>query len=161
MARISYTATEGGMTVGGVFNSETAQSFVGNDPAPDGYASPEELFLTDDGWWILNRVVDTGDPVRSTYELIQPDEARAWLTENNHPEAVKRYFERPKGGRPSIGDRLITTVPARMHNQIAVLSEMYAEDTPDTVRRLLREALAHREEIGAPGSSDYVPGRPY
>lgn len=157
MARISYTGTRpDGLTFGGVFDSDAAEMFEGNDPDPDGYTSTEELFLTDDGWWILNRVIDTGDPIQSTYALIDADLARKWLIENGHPEAVKRYFERPKGGRPPIGERLNTSVPARMYNQIAALSEMYAEDLNDTVRRLLREALAHREEIGAPGSRDHL-----
>lgn len=156
MARIAYTDTHpDGSTFGGWFESDNAEKFEGNDQPEGSYALPEELYLTDDGFWILNQVV-IANPDRSTYTLVDADEARQWLEENNHPEAVQRYFERPKGGRPRIGERLITTAPARMHNQIAALSEMYAEDMPDTVRRLLREALAHREAIGAPGSRDHL-----
>jgi hypothetical protein len=39
-----------------------------------------------------------------------------------------------------------------VHNEIADLAEMYAEPMPDTIRRLLVEALEHRRVIGAPGS---------
>lgn len=159
MARIAYTGTHpDGMTFGGLFDSDTAEVFEGNDPDPDGYAMGEELFLSGAAW-ILNRVT-AGNPDRSTYELIEADEAREWLEENHHPEAVKRYFKNAKGGRPSIGERLVTRVPARTHNRIAALSELYAEDMPDTVRRLLDEALSHRETIGAPGSRD-ADVRPY
>lgn len=154
MARIAYTGTySDGMPFGGVFDSDSAESFEGNDPNPDGYVMAEELFLTGSDTWILNQVT-AGSPDRSTYEVISPDTAREWLDKNHHPEAVKRYFERSKGGRPGIGERLVTRVPARTYNQIAALSEMYAEELPETVRRLLSEALSHRETIGAPGSRD-------
>jgi hypothetical protein len=156
MAYIEYTSTHpDGMQFGGIFNSENAIPFEGNDSDDGTYALPETLYLHDSDVWILNRVI-IGNPDRSTYTLVDADEARRWLEENNHPETVKRYFERPKGGRPRIGERLITTAPARMREQIAALSESYAEDMPDTVRRLLREALAHREAIGAPGSRDHL-----
>lgn len=158
MARITYTGTHpDGSTFGGWFESDTAEKFEGNERQEAGcsYALPEELYLTEDGLWILNRFV-VANPDRSTYIWMPDQEAHAWLKDNNYPEVAKKYFERPKGGRPAIGDRLITTAPARMRNQIAALSEMYAEDMPDTVRRLLREALAHREAIGAPGSRDHL-----
>lgn len=158
MARITYTGTHpDGSTFGGLFDSDDAEWFEGNDSDPDDYTMQEELYLTSDDRWILNRVV-ASDIDRSTYELITPERAREWLEENNYPEAVRRYFERPKGGRPRIGERLITRAPARMHNKIAVLAEMYGEDMPDTVRRLLDEALTHRETIGAPGSKGYPGG---
>lgn len=152
MARIAYTGTHpDGMTFGGLFETESAEKFEGNDQPEESYALPEELYLSEDGYWILNQVV-VASPDRSTYTLVSADDARAWLEANDHKEAVQRYFERPKGGRPRIGERLITTVPARMHNEIADLAELYAEDMPETVRRLLREALEHRRTIGAPGS---------
>ncbi|MFE0472385.1 hypothetical protein ACFW2V_12295 [Streptomyces sp. NPDC058947] len=156
MARIAYTGTHpDGSTFGGWFESDTAERFEGNEQPEDSYALPEELYLTEDGSWILNQFV-VANPDRSTYTLVSDQEAHTWLKENDYPEAAKKYFERPKGGRPQIGERLITTAPARMHNQIAALSEMYAEDMSNTVRRLLREALAHREAIGMPGSRDHL-----
>jgi hypothetical protein len=155
MARIAYTGTDdSGMTIGGMFESDTAEKFDGNESNyadEHDYSLPEELYLTDSGSWILNQAV-VASPDRSTYTRLSADEARAWLEANNHPEAVTRYFERPKGGRPKIGERVITTIPARLHNEIVDLSEMYAEDFPETLRRLLGEAIEHRRIIGAPGS---------
>jgi hypothetical protein len=155
MARVAYTGKHAdGMEFGGLFETGNAEKFEGNESDYSNeydYSLPDELYLTEDGAWILNQVV-VGSPDRSTYTLLSADEARAWLEGNNHPEAVTRYFERPKGGRPKIGDRLITTAPARVHNEIADLAEMYAEPMPDTIRRLLIEALEHRRIIGAPGS---------
>lgn len=165
MAIVAYSGNHAdGSPFGRLFDTEEAELFAGDFcPLPDGSSgtAKEDLYLARNGDWVKNRVTlpSVGND-SSDYVRISPDEARSWLKNNNHPEAVKQYFERSKGGRPPIGDRLITTAPARMHNQIAVLSEMYAEDMPETVRRLLREALAHREEIGAPGSRD-ADLRPY
>jgi hypothetical protein len=149
MAVIAYEGEPGGL-----FDSERAECFTGNFSPTDLHGSgtaKEDLYLTDKGHWIKNRVVLIA-PDTSVYVLITDDEAHAWLKEHDYPEAAKRYFERPRGGRPRIGEKLITTVPARVHNEIADLAEMYAEDMPDTVRRLIDEALAHRAAIGAPGS---------
>jgi hypothetical protein len=149
MARVAFNGThDGGTYHGGWFETDNAEKFQGKDPDFDSRSMTEHLYLTADGDWVLNEA----DGTDSTYTKLSADEAHAWLQENDHPEAAKRYFERPKGGRPKIGERLITTVPARMHNEIADLSEMYAEDMPETVRRLLGEALEHRRIIGAPGS---------
>ncbi|MFE6000387.1 hypothetical protein ACFQ6C_26560 [Streptomyces sp. NPDC056454] len=149
MARVPFsTVYLGGNHHGGWFETDNAEVFEGKDPAYDSGSMTEYLYLTADGDWLLNEATGSN----TIYTKQEADDAHEWLKDNNHPEAAKRYFERPKGGRPKIGDRLITTVPARMHNEIADLSEMYAEDMPETVRRLLGEALEHRRIIGAPGS---------
>lgn len=148
-----------GGVLSGLFDSDEAERFTGSfcpDGDRDSGTSKEDLYLTNKGEWIRNHVVIKSvnglNEYTSTYTLATNEEAQDWLKEHDYPEAATRYFERPRGGRPKIGDKLITTVPARMHNEIAALSEMYDEDMPDTVRRLLTEALAHRETIGAPGS---------
>jgi hypothetical protein len=160
MARIAYTGkNEDGSEFGGLFESDMAERFEGNESDTGDeydYSLPEELYLTDAGSWILNQAT-VANPDRNTYTALSPDEARAWLEANNHPEAAKRYF-RPRGGRPNIGERLITTAPARMIAQIADLAEEYDEDIPDTVRRLLREALTHRETIGILGGDGPTAG---
>lgn len=148
-----------GGVLDGLFDSDEAERYTGSF-CPDGDrssgTSKEDMYLTKTGDWIKNsvaiRTVDGRPEYTSTYTLATFEEAQEWLKDHDYPEAATRYFERPRGGRPKIGDKLITTVPARMHNEIAELAEMYAEDMPDTVRRLLTEALAHRETIGAPGS---------
>lgn len=169
MPIIAYTAiASDGSLHGEVFETDKAERFEGAFcPLADGSAgtSKEDLYLVDGRHWIKNTVTlhgRKGDVAEdsSTYIAISLTEAREWMERHNYPEAVRRYFVNTKGGRPPIGERLITTVPARTHNQIAVLSEMYGEDVPDTVRRLLDEALAHRETIGAPGSRD-ADIRPY
>ncbi|WP_405749494.1 hypothetical protein OG232_04780 [Streptomyces sp. NBC_01411] len=144
-----------------MFDPDTATRFRGNLPGDD--HAWEDVYRTEDGSWVKNRVVFTnkiaikgrillGKPDVSIYTAMTEEDARTWLTDNDYAEAVKRHFERPKGGRPSIGEKLITRVPARMHNEISDLAEMYDEDMPETVRRLLSEALGHRRIIGAPGS---------
>ncbi|MGW7100309.1 hypothetical protein [Streptomyces sp. NPDC054838] len=149
MARVAFNGIHNGCTYnGGWFETDDADMFEGKDPDFDSRSMTEHLYLTADDDWVLNEANGSD----STYTKLDADDARTWLQENKHPEALKRYFERPKGGRPAIGERLITTVPARTHNEIADLSEMYAEDMPETIRRLLSEALEHRRIIGAPGS---------
>ncbi|MCX4799648.1 hypothetical protein OG497_37975 [Streptomyces sp. NBC_01242] len=149
MARVAFSTThDGGRYHGGWFETDSAEVFEGKTPEFDSRSMTEYLYLTADGDWFLNEA--SGED--TTYTRLDADDAHTWLKDNNHPEAAKRYFERPKGGRPKIGERLITTAPARMHNEIAELAEMYAEDMPETIRRLLCEALEHRRIIGAPGS---------
>lgn len=151
LAYIAYNATApDGTPEGRLFDPQEAELFPGNDP-DDGELVWEHLYLTEKGVWIKN-TIRFGSPDTSSFDAVPPEVAHAWLKDNNHQEAAERYFERPKGGRPKIGERLITTAPARMHNEIAELAEMYAEEMPDTIRRLLGEALEHRRIIGAPGS---------
>jgi len=139
----------------GLFDSDRTEEFRGGFMPRDRFSSStakQDLYLLDTkDVWVLN-TVDLGEFNHSTYVEITPDEAEKWLRSYGYPEAADRHFSRPKGGRPRIGEKLTTRVPARTYNQIAELSEMYAEDMPETVRRLIDEALAHRETIGAPGS---------
>ncbi|MGW1436952.1 hypothetical protein ACWD7M_17080 [Streptomyces griseus] len=149
MARVAFnTVYNGGSYHGGWFETDDAEVFEGKPPAYDSGTMTEYLYLTAETDWMLNEARDSN----STYTRLDADDAHAWLKDNDHPEAAERYFERPKGGRPKIGERLITTATARMHNEIVDLSEMYAESLPETIRRLLGEALEHRRIIGAPGS---------
>lgn len=139
----------------GLFDSDLAEYYPGLEPErrdPDTYWEAS-LYLTAEDQWVMN-ILAFGPENHHVafYTLVEAHIARLWLEANNYPEVVNRYFNRPKGGRPGIGDKLITRVSARMYNQIADLSELYAEDMPETVRRLLGEALSHRETIGAPGS---------
>lgn len=151
-----------------VFDTEQAEEFEGDNPAPRlrvaGTAWEVGLYRIREGRWtshprkerwvmakLLIRTAEEGGS-GTVYMEVEGDRAHRFLKKYHHVEAAERYFERPKGGRPKIGERLITTVPARMHNDIADIAEMYAETMPDTVRRLLEEALEHRRVIGAPGS---------
>ncbi|MFH8483175.1 hypothetical protein [Streptomyces sp. NPDC018055] len=139
-----------------LFDTECAEEFEGDTTLP-GMRKPGTewevgMYLTRDGAWVLNTLIVRKQDVINVFKEVEGDRAHAWLKQYHHLEAAERYFERPKGGRPKIGERLITTVPARVQHEIADLAEMYAEPMPDTVRRLLGEALEHRRIIGAPGS---------
>jgi hypothetical protein len=158
--QIAYTSLDSDGPINSrVFDTDQAEEFEGDDPAPrlrvEGTAWNVGMYLTREGRWVVStlliRSAEKGGS-GTVYMEVDGDRAHEFLKKYHHLEAAQRYFERPKGGRPKIGDRLITTVPARMHNEIADLAEMYAEDMPETVRRLLGEALEHRRIIGAPGS---------
>lgn len=157
MALIGYLFTDRhGDQVDRLFESDEAEMYEGERVDDDWerlYLVEPEFAVEASQIWILNKISFEGPEV-SDYLVISAEEAHAWLKANDYREAAERYFERPKGGRPKIGERLITTAPARMHNEIADLAEMYAEPMPDAIRRLLTEALEHRRIIGAPGSRE-------
>ncbi|MEV7675012.1 hypothetical protein [Streptomyces sp. NPDC088752] len=148
---LSFVRSDGSK---GVFDTHLAVEFDGESPQSieeEGFWEAN-LFLTAEDHWVLNNVALGKNSKGSAYIQVDGDRARAWMERNGHTEAVTRYFERPKGGRPGVGEKLFARVPARTYNQIADLAELYAEDMSSTVRRLLHEALTHRETIGAPGS---------
>lgn len=134
-----------------LFSTDQAGHFSGSFcpiGTTGGATSKEDLYLTNKGDWIKN-VVTLADKHTSTYAMISGDEAHAWLKKHGYTEAATRYFAHPKGGRPPIGDRLTTRVPARTHREIQEVAAQYGEDVPDAVRRLLEEALTHRRTISA------------
>ncbi|MEU6362202.1 hypothetical protein [Streptomyces albidoflavus] len=139
-----------------LFDTEDSEEFEGDATLPSMRKPGTEwevgMYLTRDGAWVLNVLMVRERDVVNMYREVDGAQAHQWLKRYQHLEAAERHFERPKGGRPKIGERLITTASARVHNEIAELAEMYAEPVPDTIRRLLMEALEHRRIIGAPGS---------
>jgi hypothetical protein len=155
--QLAYLSLTNGIPIESrLFDTEDAEEFEGEVTLPamrkPGTAWEVGMYLTRDGAWVLNTLIIRKEDFLNVYKEVEGDEANRWLKKHHHLEAAERYFERPKGGRPKIGERLITTAPARVHNEIADLAEMYAEPMPDTIRRLLVEALEHRRVIGAPGS---------
>lgn len=155
MALIEYSSTDQhGDQVDRLFESDEAEMYEGERLDDDW----ERLYRVEPEWsfetgqfWVLNKI-SFELPEVSTYTAIAPEEAHAWLKANDYKEAAERYFERPRGGRPKIGERLITTAPVRVHNEIAELAKTYEEEVPDTIRRLLLEALEYRRIINAPDS---------
>ncbi|MFJ9380214.1 hypothetical protein [Streptomyces sp. NPDC101455] len=151
MARIPYAHTdETGFTTHGYFESDTAERFHGNDPDPDGYNLAEELYCSDLGYWLLDRGQSDG-----SYVAISDEEARQWLIDNEYPEEAKRRFERPKGGRPSKGEKVEVRIPAWTLRRIDEIAARNDLDQLETIRRLL--VMAVRTERSIAESAIIVP----
>ncbi|WP_064273664.1 ribbon-helix-helix protein, CopG family [Streptomyces sp. RTd22] len=108
----------------------------------------EELYCTDLGYWILNRV-RAGNPDTSTYEKISDELARQWLLDNEYPEEAKRRFDRSKGGRPSKGDKVEARVPAKTLSRIDDMAAAAGVDRPEMIRRLLVVAVGMERALAA------------
>ncbi|WP_328373597.1 hypothetical protein OG800_50590 (plasmid) [Streptomyces sp. NBC_00445] len=123
----------------GVFDSEQAEAFEGTGPQdPDGYEMTEFLYRVpgsahDSDLWVLlhNR---TGTDAQIVYESIGAEQAKKWLQSNSYPEAAKRYFERPRGGRPSIGPKVKTSVTQRTYDRIQQDMERWGLSEAEVVR---------------------------
>jgi hypothetical protein len=103
MPRIPYTHLESnGCTVYGWFESNGSKRYRGIEPESvdctcgDRYSSgcaynpkmsylPEELYRTDLGFWILNRIeISDGGAEMSTYTSLPDEVAREWLVRNEY-----------------------------------------------------------------------------
>lgn len=143
MVQISYTHTEDCHVQHGLFNSDTAEHFHCLDRDNEDDPSCDELFRTDLGYWILNRIDASANT--TTFKTITNAEAKLWLNANGHLEAAARYFDRPKGGRPSKGQKVEVRVPSKDLTYIDGLCETWDMDRPEGIRRLLGLAIAHQK----------------
>jgi hypothetical protein len=147
MARIHYVHTDKGFTTHGSFESDTAERFRGREPEdPDFYATIEDLYTDDLGFWYLDRGT-TGN----VYEKIFDTLARQWLIDNGYPQEAKRRFDRPEGCRPSRGEKVEVWIPDWTRRRIDDMAERNELDPQEMIRRLLEMAVRAEGAIADSG----------
>ncbi|RLU82554.1 hypothetical protein CTZ27_29985 [Streptomyces griseocarneus] len=136
---ISIDSASSGTIQHGVFDSSEAEEFEGVGPdSPDSMEITEWLYRVPgssafgDLWVLLHS--RTGGDAQVVYESVEADRARDWLEGNGYPEVAKRHFARPRGGRPSIGPKVKTSVTQRTYDRIQEDMERWGLGEAEVVR---------------------------
>ncbi|MER7690524.1 hypothetical protein [Streptomyces sp. NPDC097610] len=83
-------AATGGL-LHGVFSSSEAVEFEGVLKDPDGLElTPYLYWAPQEQMWFLAH--NNCTPAQLVYEAMDPEAARAWLIEHEHPDAVRKHF---------------------------------------------------------------------
>ncbi|MCX4682269.1 hypothetical protein OG413_44615 [Streptomyces sp. NBC_01433] len=87
---VSRDAATGGL-LHGLFSSIKAVEFEGILEDPDGLElTPYLYWAPRERMWFLAH--NNCTPAQLVYEAIDPEAARAWLIEHEHPAAVRKHF---------------------------------------------------------------------
>ncbi|MER6605771.1 hypothetical protein ABT282_07600 [Streptomyces sp. NPDC000927] len=136
-----------GNTLHGIFHSDLpgVEHFEGLGQGDDNpIYGVNDLWRSDTGQWIWG-TTNTGNDSQYAYVGIEPEVARDWLEKNEHPEAVDRYFNKPRGGRPRKGEKAQVRIPQALLDRIDTDAERNNLDRSDMLAQLI--ALAYSADI--------------
>ncbi|MEY9842534.1 hypothetical protein [Streptacidiphilus sp. EB103A] len=143
MSQIPYTVKDSdGFVQHGVFQPDFpgVEYFEGEGSGEDNPVyGVNDLYRTESGFWIWG-TSNTGTDALFAYEGITEEQARDWLEKNGHHEAVDRYFNKPKGGRPAKGEKFQARVPRATLERIDADAARNEMDRSDLVAALIEIA---------------------